>query len=78
MTAFDHIFDRFVPHHSPHARFELGDRREQKRRRLGLLAALFILAQREAGQAGIGNINQVQVSKESRINYLNDLGVYCR
>ena len=62
MTEFRHFDDRFLPDLLPQFLFELPDRWKSKHV-LGILAALCTLGlQPHVGQAGIGAVDQVQVS----------------
>ena len=69
MTDLHDLFDRFLPHQLAHAGLECVDRRQRKRlhRESFLALCTLMLAQSQVGQAGIGGIDQVQVSDYSPV-----------
>ena len=68
MTDLDHILDRGIPRRTRQVGLELSDRRKTPHA-LSLAWALCTLGfQAQVGQAGIGDINQVQVSNDSPVS----------
>ena len=67
MADLDHILNRLVPHGLPQLGLELADWRKTQHS-LFLLAALCTLGvHAQVGQAGIGGVDQVQVSNYSPV-----------
>jgi hypothetical protein len=69
MTVFDNILNILLPNYPTHPVFELANRLKSQHF-LGLLLALCTIGLYPyVGQAGIGNVNQVQVSNHSPVPF---------
>ena len=67
MTVFDNIFDIVLPDHLAQRRFEFADRLKSQHSIFLRVALCTLGLQAQVGQAGIGAIDQVQVSNYSPV-----------
>ena len=67
MTDLEHIIDGVPPNRLPQVGFELTDRRKTQHALFVVLALCILGLYAQVGQAGIGGIDQVQVSNHSPV-----------
>ena len=67
MAVLDDIFKRLLPDDLTHPGLELADRRQSQHFLILAVALSIPVIQGQAGQAGIGEVQQVQVSNHSLV-----------